>query len=265
MGHAGSPDRGGPSCPSGGLAGPTASAQLKTTIPKNRHTQNRDPKNSGTVRGQKNKNSENQLFTKKPGFYFCKNPGLIFSRDSLFVVADRNSPLVSLHRNPAFSYHERKWFAKNIKLLDKPVRNTAPILFNCPLPFHNRPHLCPRSGLCFAFRQPFVELRNVPGVLPAVLLGQVRLCLLVPGNQWGCHYINKVFIHIKPFANMPTNKRRQQRQQPPRMRMPQYRRQPTRYPSAQRTINTAINAGVTLGTVAIGASVLTGVVGALTK
>ena len=63
---------------------------------------------------------------------------------------------------------------------------------------------------------------------------------------------------------MPTQKRRQ-RQQPMRMRMPQYRRQPMRYPSAQRTINTSINAGVTLGTVAIGASVLTGVVGALTK
>ena len=64
---------------------------------------------------------------------------------------------------------------------------------------------------------------------------------------------------------MPCNRRSRQRQQPMKMRMPQYRRQPMRYPSAQRTVNTAINAGVTLGTVAIGASVLTGVIGAITK
>jgi len=61
---------------SGGLAGPVISAQLKNTIPKNRHTQNpRPPKTAGRAGVKNKKISENQLLTKKPGFYFCKNPG----------------------------------------------------------------------------------------------------------------------------------------------------------------------------------------------
>jgi hypothetical protein len=159
------------------------------------------------------------------------------------------------------------WYgsAKKIKLLDNLVSQTASVIFNSALAVHFGPHGGPCSGFCFAFGQPFAELGDIVSVLPAVLFPEIRMGGSVPRDKWRCHDSNKVFIDIKRFCNMPNQKRRQQRQQPRKMRMPQYRRQPMRYPSAQRTINTAINAGVTLGTVAIGASVLTGVIGALTK